>query len=110
MTMKRRGLLTNSDLGVIICCHVLKEGAPILIFENDQNEWQFLCGKDSHSRLEDAEIIHAKHLTAIDPTLDISFLSGKKNVRMQRNSINEKWFVIQKLNLFNRIKNCFTGR
>ena len=38
---------------VIVCSHVAEDGLPVLYVSHDaDDDWQFLCGGDDHTRVE----------------------------------------------------------
>ncbi|MDE5995930.1 MAG: hypothetical protein K2G56_03335 [Eubacterium sp.] len=54
------------NTAVIICCHILEEGKPVLYVSHDEEDgmWQFLCG-EKH-KTDDARLVSLKYVFDLD--------------------------------------------
>ena len=59
-----------SNLGVIICSHVLEATRPILLVAHDAEGWNFACGNTDHGNAEDFHVVGVGHLVARDPSIN----------------------------------------
>jgi hypothetical protein len=60
-----------SNLGVIICSHVLEATRPILLIAHDAEGWNFACGGNDHHGADDFHVVGVGHLTARDPSINL---------------------------------------
>jgi hypothetical protein len=60
-----------SNLGVIICSHVLEATRPILLVAHDAEGWNFACGSTDHHGADDFHVVGVGHLIARDPSLNL---------------------------------------
>jgi hypothetical protein len=59
-----------SNLGVIICSHVLDASRPILLVAHDVDGWNFACGGHDHEGSTDFHVVGVGHLISRDPSIN----------------------------------------
>lgn len=75
-----------SNLGVIICSHILEASRPILLVAHDADGWNFACGKRDHAGAKDFHVVGVGHLTSRDPSvsecadLPVGFVAERPSV------------------------------
>jgi hypothetical protein len=67
------------NTAVIVCCHVLDEGKPILYVSHDEDDgmWQFLCGP-THYDINEARLVSLKYAFSLDQSIGVRELLGYK--------------------------------
>jgi hypothetical protein len=58
-----------SNLGVIVCSHILEASRPILLVAHDADGWNFACGRRDHEGADDFHVVGVGHLTERDPSI-----------------------------------------
>jgi hypothetical protein len=75
-----------SNLGVVICSHVLDVSRPILLVAHDVDGWNFACGQRDHGGADDFHVVGVGHLGNRDPSvnecadLPVGFIAERTSV------------------------------
>ena len=59
-----------SNLGVIVCNHVLECTRPVLLVAHDSGGWNMACGRPDHGGAEDFHVVGVGHLAERDPSIN----------------------------------------
>lgn len=82
----------SEDTYCFTCNHVIKQNEAILyVSHDDDGDWQFLCGRNSHTD-QDGYIISLKEATMIDQTLN-AISDMPLNTYAERENIGGEWTV-----------------
>jgi hypothetical protein len=59
-----------TNLGVIVCSHILEDSRPILLVAHDADGWNFACGKRDHDGADDFHVVGVGHLVSRDSSIN----------------------------------------
>jgi len=59
-----------TNLGVIVCSHVLEASRAILLVANDTDGWNFACGQRDHNGAKDFHVVGVGHLSSRDSSVN----------------------------------------
>lgn len=87
----------SPNVATITCCHILKDGAPILHVSHDEDDgmWQFLCGQDHET--SEARVVSLESIFEIDSS--VGKLAGMPcGCVADRKSITDDWVITYEIN------------
>ena len=59
-----------TNLGVIVCSHVLEASRPVLLVAHDADGWNFACGRRDHGGADDFHVVGVGHLVSRDTSVN----------------------------------------
>ena len=79
-----------SNLGVIVCSHVLEASRPILLVAHDADGWNFACGQRDHAGADDFHVVGVGHLIERDASVN-DCASLPVGLIAERVSVDSPW-------------------